>query len=96
MRYKTKMDAYLAWYDRMVKFIADHYDCKITYPQNVTNIDDMVDGLALKFNRIDWNCCLTNFCVYQIFSSIDNICHTVYFKAIRDYIESMLISNIKK
>lgn len=96
MKYKTETDCYLAWYDRMVKFIADHYDCKITYPRNVSDINNMVDGLKLEFNYINWGCYLTNFCMYQIFTSDKGVRHTSSFKVVCDFIESSLLSKIKK
>lgn len=95
-KYKTETDAYLAWYDRMVKFIADHYDCQIRFPRDRTDIYNMVDGLQLTFNQIDWSCCLTNFCLYQLFSGIKGLRFNSYFTQVQQHIEGMLLEKIKK
>lgn len=96
MKYKTEMDCYLAWYDRMVKVIADRYDCEIRYPNDVTDVNNMTDGLKLRFNRLDWGCCLTNFCVYHIFDEDGHNRHTSTFNKIRNHLEYLLLSEIRK
>lgn len=93
---KTETEVYQSYYDRMVRFIADHYNCKITYPRNFLDVNNMVDGLKLEFNYINWNCYLTNFCMYQIFTSDKGVRHTSSFKAVSDFIENSLLSKIKK
>lgn len=90
------MDSYVRYYDRMVKFIADHYDCKIKYPRDVRDVNNMSDGLMLQFNRIDWSCCVTNFCVWQIYSAYEGERHTYYFKTITQHIDNLLLARIKK
>lgn len=80
----------------MVKFIADHYDCRITFPRNFLDVDNMSDGLILSFNRLDWECCLTNFCMYQIYDGLKNVRHTSFFKEVTSFIDDKLLSLIKK
>lgn len=96
MKPKDDINCYLKWYDRMVRFIADHYDCKITYPRNVVDINNMTDGLRLEFNRLDWKCYLTNFCVHQVFAENKQIRHTSDFKAIQSLLDNMLLAKIRK
>lgn len=95
MAYKTEMERYLAYSDRIAKFIVDYYDCQITYPRNVRDINNTIDGIKIKFNKLDWSFTLTNFCLYQI-TKERGAQYSSAIKTVKKYIENSLISKIRK
>lgn len=90
------MMSYTEWFNKLIKFIYDHYDCTIRYPDNINDVGSTLDGLQLDFNRADVHVKLSNMSIYNIFITETRNRNYYRLQYIKEMIDNLILNNFRK
>lgn len=86
---------YTRWYDKMVTFVANHYNCQIKYPRNLLDIDSTLDGLEINFD-CGLHIRISNMVFWQIYiTETRNRVRNMNYNMMQ-YIDNSIMSYFKK